>query len=161
MKTRNLALIVVALIATWSCSSPAPSGEVTVTRQEINAEVEKTVANLNIEGMTCAEGCGGKIQKELRTIAGVNDTHLNFEDGRPVNVVEVEFDPSKVNEQQLAEKVHSIMDGMYTVKSIEVKNFHGLKQSAGAASGTEMSTYDLSPLMKALDLLRMVSRLVE
>ncbi len=150
-----------ALLLVLACQPKAAEQELQVNRKEVNAAEEKTVACLNIQGMTCEAGCGGKIQKELRAMAGVKDTRLNFAEGREVNIVEVDFDPAQVNEKQLADKVHSLMDGMYAVKSIDLINYTGSHSSSGAGSGSEMNAYDLSPLVRVIDMLRMVSKLVD
>ena len=79
--------------------------------------------------MTCAQGCGGKIQQDLQALAGVKHTDLDFLDGRAQNVVLVEFDPSVTNEQAFIQCVQGIADGKYRVMSVEVMHFKGLQQS--------------------------------
>jgi copper chaperone CopZ len=161
MKIRLLPLLAASVFFVMACQPAPVSPDVQVTRHEINANEDKTVAALNIQGMTCEAGCGGKIQKELRALDGVKETRLNFTEGREVNTVEVDYDPARVNEKQLADKVHSIMDGMYAVKSIDVTTYHAVNNSSATGSGAEMSVYDLSPIVRVIDMLRMVSRLVD
>jgi Cu+-exporting ATPase len=124
----------VMLCASWfitSCTQPqAPEVKgPSITHRDLESEVNKTVANLSIEGMTCAQGCGGKIQQDLQAISGVKQTDLDFLEGRAQNVVMVEFDPSVTNEQALIQCVQGIADGKYRVLSVEVMHFKGLQQS--------------------------------
>ncbi len=83
------------------------------------ADSNYTIADLAIEGMMCAHACGGKVQQELRRIAGVENTSLDFIEERKVNVVHVQFDPAVVDEQKMITAVNSIVDGKYTVVSAQ------------------------------------------
>jgi copper chaperone CopZ len=83
------------------------------------ADSNYTIADLAIEGMMCAHACGGKVQQELRKIAGVKNTSLDFIEERKVNVVHVQFDPAVVDEQKMITAVNSIVDGKYTVVSAQ------------------------------------------
>ena len=87
---------IVAIITMASCSGSSSSENsndpmVPVTRRVMESESNRTVANLSISGMTCSAGCGGKIQQELRKLAGVKNTELDYMDNRPENTVSVEF----------------------------------------------------------------------
>ncbi|MFN0032174.1 MAG: heavy-metal-associated domain-containing protein [Flavobacteriales bacterium] len=131
------AMLAIATISTVGCrNATEPAGQnVPVTRREINSEVVKTVATLSIEGMTCSSGCGGKIQQELRAMAGVNNTELDYADNRAANSVLVEYIPSRVNEQQLIACVNAVADGKYKVKSVEILQYKGLQGTGGGAAG--------------------------
>ncbi|MDZ4824399.1 MAG: heavy metal-associated domain-containing protein [Flavobacteriales bacterium] len=139
---RIIFFLLVVFVVQVSCSEkPAATSasDVPVTHKEISSEVVKTVANLSIEGMTCSEGCGGKIQKDLQALAGVLSTNLDFADGRTENVVTVEFDPTKVDEQKMIACVNSSMDGMYKVKSVEVVKYSGLQGNTSASPDADAS----------------------
>lgn len=85
---------------------------------------ETSTAKLEISGMMCAHACGGKIKKELLEIPGVANAAIDFESGRELNAAEVEFDPSAVTPEQLAEKITGIADGkLYAVASVQVTHF--------------------------------------
>ena len=126
----------------------------------MDSEVSKTVALLTVEGMTCSAGCGGKIQEQLRALNGVATTDLDFAESRPENVVSVEYDPTKVNEQSLIECVHKIADGQYHVKQLEVVEYRGL-QSHGKSSDSGVSSDYVGRAFQVLDLLRSFSRYVQ
>jgi len=131
------ALIVLSVcIGLVACSeSAAPTVPATViTHRDLDSEVNKMVAKISIEGMMCAEGCGGKIQQDLQALAGVVSTELEFEEQRPENIVKVEYDPALLNEQQLIQCVHDIADGKYHVVSVEVLHYHGLQSRRNGAA---------------------------
>jgi Cu+-exporting ATPase len=102
-------------VAMFSCADSNSAGNVVVEQIQEKGSVAKTVAKLSIEGMTCAHGCGGKIQKELEEMDGVKSTDLDFVDERKVNVVTIDFDATKIDENKMMSVVNEIADGKYKV----------------------------------------------
>jgi copper chaperone CopZ len=115
-----------------ACGEVAPpvKPEPVVIHRNLDSEVIKTVAKMSIGGMMCADGCGGKIQQDLRALPGVIDTELEFAEGRSENTVKVEFDSAVTDEKKLIECVHGIADGKYSVSKVEVLHYHGLQNKA-------------------------------
>jgi periplasmic mercuric ion binding protein len=151
--------LVISSCNTKTDSSPT-TGSVPVTRkQEASGEI-KTVANLSIEGMTCAAGCGGKIQQELRAIPGVITTVLDFADGRAQNIVSVQYDPAKTNELKMIECVNAI-ESPYEVKSIEVVEFGAISNGQTASGGSSIKLYDFSKVMQLMGLFQGLFNLVK
>jgi mercuric ion binding protein len=111
MKTLIFFLSVVLLV---SCQNQNNSAVVVEKIQE-QGEVAKLTAKLSIDGMTCAHGCGGKIQKELEKMPGVVTTQLDFVEERKVNVVTAEFQADKISVEKMMECVNGIADGKYKV----------------------------------------------
>ena len=111
MKTLIFFLSVVLLV---SCQNQNNSA-VAVERIQEQGEVAKLTAKLSIDGMTCAHGCGGKIQKELEKMPGVVTTQLDFVEERKVNVVTAEFQADKISVEKMMECVNGIADGKYKV----------------------------------------------
>ena len=111
MKTLIFFLSVVLLV---SCQNQNNSAVVVEKIQE-QGEVAKLTAKLSIDGMTCAHGCGGKIQKELERMPGVVTTQLDFVEERKVNVVTAEFQADKISVEKMMECVNGIADGKYKV----------------------------------------------
>ncbi len=111
MKTLIFFLSVVLLV---SCQNQNNSAVVVEKIQE-QGEVAKLTAKLSIDGMTCAQGCGGKIQKELEKMPGVVTTQLDFVEERKVNVVTAEFQADKISVEKMMECVNGIADGKYKV----------------------------------------------
>lgn len=123
MKMRQLFLAFAVAISFTACLSGPEAekqGEVKITRTELAGEKEKTIARLVVGGMTCAHGCGGKIQQELQALKGVVNTDLDYADGRTTNVVAVEYDPKVINENELIKTVQQIADGQYPVSEVEI-----------------------------------------
>ena len=105
-----------------ACGNATPNAEATpaAISNTVVDGTNKTEAVLSISGMTCAAGCGGKIQKELQNLNGVVTTSLDFVEDRDVNVVKVEFDPNVLKETDLTTIVNTIADGQYHVVKAEI-----------------------------------------
>jgi Cu+-exporting ATPase len=111
MKKFAAFLVLIGLMACQNQSNNA----IVVERIQEQGEVAKTSTKLSIDGMTCAQGCGGKIQKELEKLPGVVTTQLDFVEERKVNVVTAEFQSDKVSVEKMMEVVNTIADGKYKV----------------------------------------------
>lgn len=118
---KNILYLIIS-IALFSCGSATPNAEATpaTTTNTVVDGTNKTEAILSISGMTCAHGCGGKIQKELQNLNGVVTTSLDFVEDRDVNVVKVEYDPNVVKETDMTNIVNTIADGQYHVVKAEI-----------------------------------------
>jgi copper chaperone CopZ len=118
---KNLVYLFISILLV-ACGNATPNAEATpaVTSNTIVDGTNKTEAILSISGMTCAAGCGGKIQKELQSLNGVVTTSLDFVEDRDVNVVKVEFDPNVVKETDMTNIVNTIADGQYHVVKAEI-----------------------------------------
>jgi Cu+-exporting ATPase len=115
---KNWILVLAVAVGMMACSDASQqsvASNVVVEQIQEKGAVAKTVAKLSIEGMTCAHGCGGKIQKELEDMDGVKSTDLDFVEERKVNVVSVEFDAASIDENKMMGLVNSLADGKYKV----------------------------------------------
>ncbi len=115
---KNWILVLAVAIGMMACSDASQqnaASNVVVEQIQEKGAAAKTVAKLSIEGMTCAHGCGGKIQKELEDMDGVKSTDLDFVEERKVNVVSVEFDAASIDENKMMGLVNSLADGKYKV----------------------------------------------
>ena len=130
--------ILALAIVLGACGEVAPpkKPETIIEHRDLDSEVIKTVAKMSIGGMMCSEGCGGKIQQDLRALPGVVGTELDFTEANTENTVKVEYDPAITDEKKLIECVNGIADGKYTVSKVEVLHYHGLqnKVSNGSAA---------------------------
>jgi copper chaperone CopZ len=128
-----IACLVFAMVL-GACGEVAPPAkpQTVIVHRDLDSEVIKTVAKMSVGGMMCAEGCGGKIQQDVRALPGVTGTELEFTDGSPENIVKVEYDPAITDEQKLIECVQGIADGKYTVSKVEVLHYHGLQNKAAS-----------------------------
>ena len=116
---KNWILVFSFAVAFMACNesnqTDTSASSVVVEQIQEKGTVAKTVAKLSIEGMTCAHGCGGKIQKELEDLDGVKATDLDFVEERKVNVVSVEFDAAQLDENKMMGLVNGLADGKYKV----------------------------------------------
>ncbi|MBM3427157.1 MAG: heavy-metal-associated domain-containing protein [Bacteroidetes bacterium] len=113
-------ILVFSFAVLWmACNESNQTGisasSVVVEQIQEKGTAAKTIAKLSIEGMTCAHGCGGKIQKELEGLDGVKATDLDFVEERKVNVVSVEFDAAQLDENKMMGLVNGLADGKYKV----------------------------------------------
>jgi copper chaperone CopZ len=165
MKKLGLIFVSLAIVSVFSCgdssTGSAETSETPVTRRSLNSEVNKTVASLSISGMTCAEGCGGKIQKDLQALKGVLGTDLTFEENKPQNTVLVTFDPAITSEKEMISCVNGIADGAYHVDSVEIIEYKGLQSSGGGGAEGKMTFTEFGRLYQVLNLLQMVSKLAQ
>jgi copper chaperone CopZ len=155
-------LVFISVLSCNNASTNASSvADTPVTRKSLDSEVNKTVASLTISGMTCAEGCGGKIQKDLQALNGVLGTDLTFEENKPQNTVLVTFDPAVVTEKEMITCVNGIADGAYHVDSVEIIEYKGLQSSGGGGVEGKMTFTEFGKLYQVLNLLQMVSKLAQ
>ena len=122
LRTMKNVLYFFLALTLFACGNATPNAEATpaATTNTVVDGTTKTEAVLSISGMTCAAGCGGKIQKELQNLHGVVTTSLDFVEDRDVNVVKVEFDPNVVKEIDMTTIVNTIADGQYHVVKAEI-----------------------------------------
>lgn len=108
MKTLNKLIILLSVVALiYSCGNTEAKKEAAV---EVSAESMATV-DYSIDGMVCAMGCAGTIEKEVVGMAGVIVSHVDYEAGK----AHFEFDQSIVSENEIIAKIESIADGQYKV----------------------------------------------
>ncbi|MFZ6053192.1 heavy-metal-associated domain-containing protein [Halocola ammonii] len=91
--------------------------------KSVSSDSDKSVASISIDGMMCEMACGGKIRKELSQIDGVKLAEIEFNEGEPLDLAVVEFDPAVTDASKLATCVNGIADGLYSVKKVEVVNY--------------------------------------
>ena len=113
------------LALTWmSCGGPSADMVPTVYEEtHVEGAMERTVAEMSVQGMMCEVGCVAKVRKELLEVPGVATATIDFEKDRSVNVAKVEFDPEVVDAEALVAKVKAIGDGMYPVERMAVTHF--------------------------------------
>lgn len=85
--------------------------------------VSKNVANIYVEGMMCAQGCAGKIQKELALLDCVVEASVDFDESRDLDIATVEFDGEQCTVDDMINKVNSIADGAYEVRKVELETY--------------------------------------
>lgn len=117
-------LAVVAVCFLAACGGDKPSAVDTVyTETQLEGTMDKTIAQMSIEGMMCEIGCVAKVRKELLEVPGVASATIDFEKDRQLNVANVEYDSDVVDAEALVAKVTAIGDGMYPVHRMEVTRY--------------------------------------
>ncbi len=158
-------LLVSSFLILFSCNTKTDTstlsiGSIPIThKQQVSGEA-KTVANLSIEGMTCAAGCGGKIQQELRAMPGVITTGLDFAKEREQNIVSVQYDPAQTNEAKMIECLQAKASN-YKVTSVEVVEFGIASAGQGGSGGSGIKLYDFSKVMQLMGLFQGLFNLVK
>ncbi|MEO8069167.1 MAG: heavy-metal-associated domain-containing protein [Flavobacteriales bacterium] len=147
-------ILSIALVTSlFACNRPAevamadkvavPAG---VERTEIDAEITSgtpvTFADLKIDGMTCAQMCGGSIKKALAALPGIASTEIKFGSPDGDHAV-VTYDPAAVTDAQMIEAIQALHEGQYKVlavsitKQVKVEGAAAEEENKGAA---EVST---------------------
>lgn len=165
MKKILFALTTVALVA---CSGEADTPSDTVAAAgnmpevevvEVSGDQEKTVADLSISGMSCEMMCVGSIKEKLAGMDGVQSTDFpDFNGEEEINHAIVEFDRSKVSEEEMVTAIQGLFEGVYEVKKVRVEE-HKVMENAPAgemptSTGSETtSTTSSSGLPSLADIL--------
>jgi copper chaperone CopZ len=160
MKNTSIFLLL-ALLATASCNDVSTKGtEAPITVTELNSEINKSVAKIYVTGMTCKAGCGGKIEKELQALTGIKTTETLFEENRPENIIQVEFDPGATEAKKMEACIEQLMGGQYQVQKIEVLNYHGLQSHASSGADVESTSHAYSDVFKLLNVFQSLGKLL-
>ena len=70
--------------------------------------------HLNIEGMHCAS-CAHTIEKNVKALEGVSKASVNY----AAESAKVEFDPEKVGEEKIVEKIKDLGYNAFTQESVQ------------------------------------------
>lgn len=149
----------------------AACGEATVQQTETAADVARTVnevaitsgtpvtlADLSIEGMTCAMGCGSTIKSALAKLPGVSGTEVNFTEAGQTNHVVVTFDPAQVSDADMVKAVQTIHNGDYKVSAVGITK-QVLKEGASDAPAEEATDAKVNASLEGVVLPSLVALL--
>lgn len=136
MKKLSTLLFIGALAACGEAPVPAsPAAAVvtpTVSEVAITTGTPVTLADLSIDGMTCAMGCGSTIKSALAKLPGVSGAEVNFTEAGQTNHVVVTYDPSQVSDAEMVRTVQAIHNGDYKVVAVGITK-QVLKAGASSA----------------------------
>jgi len=104
-------------------SNTTVENETEVTYVEENADSEKFVASLSIDGMACEMACGSKISGTLAGLDGVKSTSIEFNGAEEDNFAVVEFDADQISEKEMISAVEGLNNGHYSVKTVKITHF--------------------------------------
>ena len=96
----------------------AGNSETNATKIEAAAPLKPETASFKIDGMTCAIGCAGTIQKKLSEMNGVQKATVDFDKKEAT----VEFDAAVLTPEILTKAVETTGDGeTYKVSGMKTK----------------------------------------
>ncbi len=129
-------VIIIALAACGEATAPvaeaAANVDRTVNEVAITSGTPVTLADLSIDGMTCAMGCGSTIKSALAKLPGVSGAEVNFTEAGQTNHVVVTYDAAKVSDADMVKAVQAIHNGDYKVVAVGITK-QVLKESASDA----------------------------
>lgn len=102
-----VSLVVFSFIAISSCSSTDAQNEITKSIAPENI----VAVDYAVDGMVCAMGCAGAIQKEVGAMNGVADCKVDFE-GKKAHI---EFDKTLLTEEEIIAKIEGVAKDQYKV----------------------------------------------
>ena len=100
-----------------TASKPETGTEAKVEKKEV-AALKPETASFKIDGMTCAIGCAGTIQRKLSEMNGVQKATVDFDKKEAT----VEFDAAVLSPEKLIKAVETTGDGeTYKVSEMKTK----------------------------------------
>ena len=137
-KLANL-LCLVALAACGETAAPVADAKADPVRAVnevlISSGTPVTMADLSIDGMTCAMGCGNTIKSALVKLPGVSGAEVGFTEAGVTNHVVVTYDPGKVSDADMVKAVQGLHNGDYKVVGVGITK-QVLKSSTGDQAPT-------------------------
>ncbi len=155
-------LLIAALAACGEATAPATDAAANVARSvnevAISSGTPVTMADLSIEGMTCAMGCGGTIKNALAKLPGVTGAEVNFTDAGQANHVVVTYDPAQVSDADMVKAVQGIHDGQYKVLAVGITK-QVMKEGASEAPAEEATEAKVNASLESVALPSLVALL--
>jgi len=123
MKVKNYLILIVILVAVFSCNTSANNKQNINNSDTDDVAVIESIKNIevDIEGMTCEIGCARLIQSKLYKTEGVIFADISFEN----KLGKISFDANKLSNEDIENEIKKIAGGdLYKViHSKEVASF--------------------------------------
>lgn len=143
MNKTSLFLFILTLAACGGTNTPAPEANTDVVRTvnevAITSGTPVSTADLSIDGMTCAMGCGNTIKSALVGLPGVSAAEVDFAEAGKTNHVVVTYDPKRVSDADMVKAVHGLHNGDYKVVAVGITQ-QVLKTGATEGAPAETTT---------------------
>lgn len=127
MNLRHFLPLLAATLFSCAGSAPEPMQQAATSTIErvveevaVSSGVPTTLADISISGMSCEMMCGGSIKKALAKLPGVNSTEIDFIEGDENDHAIVQYDATKVTDEQMIETIQSLYDGQYKVVAVKI-----------------------------------------
>jgi len=111
-RVRIWGLGVVLSAALGSCQSETPATDGAISTAKRAVAVANAHTEFAVDGMVCAEGCAGTIQKTLSETAGIAHCAVDFGSGK----VTVDYDSTAISTDRMIAVVESMHEGQYSVR---------------------------------------------
>ncbi|MFM7637229.1 MAG: heavy-metal-associated domain-containing protein [Crocinitomicaceae bacterium] len=124
MKTNKLYLITLISLV-FSCKNQPAD---VATPEQVKVENKEQIVHPNkmltaeITGMTCEQGCGGSIRKNLKAKGGVSKVEYDFVIDAEKQVCRIYFDSTKINEGKISDVVNTINEEQFKIKVLSVQD---------------------------------------
>jgi copper chaperone CopZ len=146
-KTMRYLYLFILLVSIIACKSNSENQEKPANSSTEQAN-EKTVvsnyvATFAVDGMMCQKGCGATIRGGLYKTGGVSDVVVNFEEEGSSNEINVFYDASKTNTDEMVKVISELADNRY---SADLKSNVAKEQSISQATGDVESSTKHAPM---------------
>jgi copper chaperone CopZ len=124
MRTNKLYLITLISLVISCKNQPAD----VATPEQVKVEKKEQIVQPNkmltaeITGMTCEQGCGGSIRKNLKATGGVSKVEYDFIIDAEKQVCRIYFDSTKINEGKISEVVNTINEEQFQIRVLSVQD---------------------------------------
>jgi copper chaperone CopZ len=124
MRTNKLYLITLISLV-FSCKNQPAD---VATPEQVKVEKKEQIVHSNkmltaeITGMTCEQGCGGSIRKNLKATGGVSKVEYDFVIDAEKQVCRIYFDSTKINEGKISEVVNTINEEQFQIRVLSVQD---------------------------------------
>lgn len=98
------------------------------TPEQVKVENNQQIVHPNkmltaeITGMTCEQGCGGSIRKNLKATGGVSKVEYDFVIDAEKQVCRIFFDSTKISEGKISEVVNTINEEQFKIKVLGIQD---------------------------------------
>jgi len=124
MRSHTLFLMTLITLALSCKNQPAD----VATPEQVKVEKKEQIVHptnmltAEIVGMTCEQGCGGTIRKNLKATGGVSKVEYDFVIDAEKQVCRIYFDSTKISEGKISEVVNTINEEQFKIKILGVQD---------------------------------------
>jgi copper chaperone CopZ len=115
---KNIFLLILAGFL-FACSSDKVS-HIPVSETIVeDADINQTLAEVTLTGMSCVHMCGGLIRKNVMAIPGVQEIEFDFSDDREFDIAKIKIDPS-VDVKDIFATIEELNDGQFSIQKCDL-----------------------------------------
>ena len=124
MNTNTLVLIFMISLV-FSCKNQpadfASPEQVNVENKQIKV-IPTSIITAEITGMTCEQGCGGTIRKNLKASGGVSKVEYDFVIDADKQICRIYYDAKKISEEKISQIVKTVNDEQFDIKVLSIQD---------------------------------------